>query len=110
RRRILNFGHTFGHALEAETQYSKFLHGEAVAWGMKAAAALGRMQNLCSPADAEQIAECVDAYGPIPELKGIEAPRLAERLLHDKKTVQGKIHFVLPERIGSVTITSDVPD
>jgi 3-dehydroquinate synthase len=108
RRRILNFGHTFGHALEAETGYSQFLHGEAVAWGMKAATLLGAMERLLSDQDKREILRCVNAYGPLPPLKGIDPARLAARLKSDKKTVQGKIHFVLPERIGAVKITSDV--
>ncbi len=108
RRRILNFGHTFGHALEAETDYSRFLHGEAVAWGMKAAALLGEMEELLTPGDREEIVQCVNSYGPFPPLQGIDPARLAARLKSDKKTVQGKIHFVLPERIGAVKITADV--
>src|ERR1700687_4211134 len=73
RRRILNFGHTFGHALEAETGYSKFLHGEAVAWGMKAAALLGEKERMLAAGDRGEIIECVDSYGPFPALAGVEA-------------------------------------
>lgn len=110
RRRILNFGHTFGHALEAETGYSQFLHGEAVAWGMKAAALLGEKQRLLSSGDLREILCCVDSYGPLPSLAGVDPGRIAARLKSDKKTVQGKIHFVLPERIGAVKITADVEE
>jgi 3-dehydroquinate synthase len=108
RRRILNFGHTFGHALEAETDYSRFLHGEAVAWGMKAAASLAELEGMLSSGDREKIVQCVNSYGPFPSLDGIDPARLAARLKNDKKTVRGKIHFVLPERIGAVRITADV--
>jgi len=110
RRRILNFGHTFGHALEAETGYSRFLHGEAVAWGMKAATLLGGMEQMLTPGDKQEIIDCVDSYGPFPALAGIDPGRLVARLKSDKKTVQGKIHFVLPERIGAVKITADVQE
>jgi 3-dehydroquinate synthase len=110
RRRILNFGHTFGHALEAETGYSRFLHGEAVAWGMKAAAFLGEFQKMLPAADKQAILDCVNAYGPFPPLSGIDPARLAGRLKSDKKTVNGRIHFVLPERIGAVRITADVEE
>ena len=110
RRRILNFGHTFGHALEAETDYSRFLHGEAVAWGMKAAALLGEREGMLPSADARRLCECVNSYGPFPSLDGIDPARLAARLKSDKKTVQGKIHFVLPERIGAVRIRADVDE
>ncbi len=110
RRRILNFGHTFGHALEAETGYSQFLHGEAVAWGMKAATLLGEMERLLSSEDKQEILSCVNAYGPLPPLTGVDAARIVARLKSDKKTVQGKIHFVLPERIGAVKVTADVQE
>jgi 3-dehydroquinate synthase len=110
RRRILNFGHTFGHALEAETGYTRFLHGEAVAWGMKAATLLAGMEKMLPHEDAREILACVDAYGPFPSLAGLDPARLAARLKSDKKTVQGKIHFVLPERIGAVKVRSDVPE
>lgn len=109
RRRILNFGHTFGHALEAETAYSRFLHGEAVAWGMKAAALLGEKEGMLSSGDREEIIGCVDSYGPFPTL-GVDPGRIVTRLKSDKKTVKGKVHFVLPERIGAVRITADVDE
>jgi 3-dehydroquinate synthase len=110
RRRILNFGHTFGHALEAETGYSQFLHGEAVAWGMKAATLLSEKERLLSAEDASEILRCVDSYGPLPSVANIDPARIAARLKSDKKTVKGKIHFVLPERIGAVKITADVEE
>ena len=107
-RRILNFGHTFGHALEAETQYSRFLHGEAVAWGMRAAVFLGERTGHLSAEDSVDILDLIDRYGPIPPVTGVAAENLIARLVHDKKTVQGKVHFVLPVRIGEVTVVSDV--
>ena len=109
-RRILNFGHTFGHALEAETGYQRFLHGEAVGWGMKAAAELSRLQGLLGEADAKAIAACIDSYDSIPPLDGIDPARIAARLRSDKKTVRGRVHFVLPERIGATRITADVSE
>ncbi len=110
RRRILNFGHTFGHALEAETDYARFLHGEAVAWGMKAAALLGERERMLAAADCDEIVQCINSYGPFPPLSRIDPARLAARLKSDKKTVKGKIHFVLPERIGSVKIRADIDE
>jgi 3-dehydroquinate synthase len=107
-RRILNFGHTIGHALEAETEYTRLLHGEAVAFGMIAAARLAIDAAGLSASDAERIASATAAYGPIPNLAGIEPERLFARLGSDKKTMQGKVHFVLPTRIGEVTIVSGV--
>ena len=109
-RRILNFGHTFGHALEAETKYERFLHGEAVAWGMHAATHLAEKTGHVSAQDASTIHSAVAKYGPIPSLHGIEAERLAARLKSDKKTVQGKVHFVLPVKIGDVAIVSGIDE
>jgi len=109
-RRILNFGHTFGHALEAETGYTRFLHGEAVAWGMRAAVYLAESTGYLSAEDSVEILETIAAYGPIPPLTGIPAQNLFARLVHDKKTVQGKVHFVLPVRIGEVRVITGVAD
>jgi 3-dehydroquinate synthase len=109
-RRILNFGHTFGHALEAETAYTRFLHGEAVAWGMRAAVHLAEMTGHLSAEDSVEILEMLDFYGPIPPVDGIPVENLFARLVHDKKTVQGKVHFVLPVRIGEVTVVSGVDE
>jgi 3-dehydroquinate synthase len=109
-RRILNFGHTVGHALEAETQYERFLHGEAVAFGMRAATALAEKAVGLPPADRAAIDRVIESYGPIPSTSGIAATRLAARLQSDKKTVQGKVHFVLPVKIGEVQIVSGIDD
>jgi 3-dehydroquinate synthase len=109
-RRILNFGHTFGHALEAETAYARFLHGEAVAWGMRAAVYLAESAGYLSAEDSVEILETIAAYGPIPPLAGIAAQNLFARLVHDKKTLQGNVHFVLPVRIGEVTVVSGVEE
>jgi len=109
-RRILNFGHTFGHALEAETQYTRFLHGEAVAWGMKAAVHLAWLTGHVSAEDGADILDMLRTYGPIPPLDGIPAENLFARLSHDKKTVHGKVHFVLPVRIGEATVVSGIDE
>jgi 3-dehydroquinate synthase len=109
-RRILNFGHTLGHALEAATQYRRFLHGEAVAFGMDAASRLAELTGDLDPAAGGRIRAAIRAFGPIPPLEGVGARQLAARTLHDKKTVQGSVHWVLPERVGSVRIRSGVPE
>jgi 3-dehydroquinate synthase len=109
-RRILNFGHTVGHALEAETKYERFLHGEAVAFGMRAAAAIAERTGHLKPEDRLAIDRVIAKYGPIPPLSGIAATALAARLGADKKTLQGKVHFVLPVRIGEVSIVSGIGD
>jgi 3-dehydroquinate synthase len=109
-RRILNYGHTIGHALEAETSYTQFLHGEAVAFGMIAAAWLAVAGVGLSEREAERIAGVVASYGPIPSVDGVAPERLLARLRSDKKALQGKVHFVLPIRIGSVEVVSGIPD
>jgi 3-dehydroquinate synthase len=109
-RKILNFGHTVGHALEAETAYSKFLHGEAVAFGMQAAVRLAEATRHLTPGDGETIRRTIERYGPIPSLDGIPAENLLRRLTADKKTIQGKVHFVLPSKIGEVTVVSGLEE
>lgn len=109
-RRILNFGHTVGHALEAETHYERFLHGEAVAFGMRVATALAEAVAGLPAADSAQIHTVVRKYGPIPALDGITPSSLFARLAADKKTVQGKVHFVLPTKIGAVKVVTGVDD
>jgi len=107
-RRILNFGHTLGHALEAETRYAHLLHGEAVAFGMRAATHLGWSLGTCPEPDARAILESIGAYGKIPPLTHIRAENLVARLGSDKKTIQGKVHFVLPKHIGETEIRSGI--
>lgn len=107
-RRILNFGHTIGHALEAETSYTRLLHGEAVGFGMIAAAFLAERIGLLPLEDCRRIVETTRAYGPIPDLQDVHADALLARLSSDKKTIQGNVHFVLPQRIGEVVVRSGV--
>lgn len=109
-RRILNFGHTIGHALEAETAYARFLHGEAVAFGMNAATHLAHMCGRLPAPARDEILQIIESYGPIPSLAGIAAENLAARLVSDKKTVRGKVHFVLPRAIGEVEIVSGLDE
>jgi 3-dehydroquinate synthase len=107
-RRILNFGHTFGHALEAETGFVRFLHGEAVGFGMQAAAELACRAGYLDRAACDLIRAVVDEYGPIPSLAGIDPDRLIALMASDKKTLQGRVHFVLPEAIGRVRVVTGI--
>jgi 3-dehydroquinate synthase len=107
-RRILNFGHTIGHAIEAETEYVKFLHGEAIAWGMLVATRLAELESMLPETDAKRIARVVCAFGPLPAARDLDPDRLVARLGSDKKTMQGKVHFVLPTRIGEVKVISGI--
>lgn len=106
-RRILNFGHTIGHALESATAYTQLLHGEAVGWGMVAATRIARDIGLCAEKVAQEIEAAIQAHGPLPPVKA-NAGEIMSRLFADKKTVAGRIHFVLPVKIGKVKIVSGV--
>src|ERR1700688_3951967 len=108
-RRVLNLGHTIGHALEAETGYRSLLHGEAVAWGLIAATNIGRTVGRTDSVSAGRIADAVLSLGRLPELK-VSARKILSRLQSDKKTQNGAVHFVLPREIGKVEIAADVPD
>lgn len=108
-RRILNFGHTVGHAIEAATDYKRFLHGEAVAWGMLAATRLAVEQKLLSEAEAARISQLVIDYGPVPSLGRISMEAIERSLGVDKKVRDGKIHFILPKRIGDVVVFGGIP-
>jgi 3-dehydroquinate synthase len=107
-RRILNFGHTIGHALEAETNYRHFLHGEAVAWGMVAAAMIGVGLQVADSTTAQRIISLVFAYAPLPKVE-VNSKKIVRRLISDKKTVGGVPHFILPRGIGSVEVVNTVP-
>ncbi len=104
----MNFGHTIGHAIEAETNYTQFLHGEAVAWGMLAVIRLAELTGDLAPHDAETMRQVIHSYGPLPPGGRLDPDHLIARLVSDKKTVQGKVHFVLPTGIGSVRIASGI--
>ena len=108
-RRILNFGHTIGHALEAETGYRRFRHGEAVAWGMVAASRMAAALGKLDSATAQRITSAVLAYGPLPPV-GVRSRAVVHRLAADKKTVDGVAHFVLPRAIGRAEIAANVPE
>jgi len=108
-RRVLNLGHTFGHALEEATRYRRFLHGEAVAWGLLAATRLAELLGVLAPEEGSRIARLARSVGPLPPVYGVSAQRILPLLPRDKKAVAGQIHWILPERIGKVRITKDVP-
>ncbi|MGA2390446.1 MAG: 3-dehydroquinate synthase [Candidatus Sulfotelmatobacter sp.] len=108
-RRVLNLGHTIGHALEVETGYKTLLHGEAVAWGLIAATNISLSVGRTDSITAGRIADAVLSLGPLPELK-VNPRKILARLQADKKTQSGAVHFVLPREIGKVEIAADVPD
>jgi 3-dehydroquinate synthase len=108
-RRILNFGHTVGHALESATRYKHFLHGEAVAWGMVAVAIIGRGMGITDQALAARIISLVQSYGEIPVVT-VSGKRVLKLLQSDKKTMGGVPHFILAtSKLGTVQVIDTVP-
>ncbi len=108
-RQILNFGHTFGHALEAATGYRRFLHGEAVGWGMHAATLLAVAMDRLDAFDAARILRVVASVGPLPALPEIDFARLRVIFAGDKKTRGGRVLWVLPRRIGKTEWGIEIP-
>ena len=108
-RMTLNFGHTIGHAIEAATNYSKLLHGEAVAWGSIAALHLSLARGTIDEEQFARMANLILAYGPLPRFKA-SAEQLVKLTASDKKTRSGKRAFVLATGIGSTEIAFDVTD
>jgi 3-dehydroquinate synthase len=108
-RRVLNLGHTFGHALEEATGYRRFLHGEAVGWGILIVSRLAELLGVLEPEEGARIARLLRQLGPLPTLQGLRVRRVLELLPQDKKAVRGRIHWVIPERIGKVRISDQVP-
>jgi 3-dehydroquinate synthase len=112
-RALLNLGHTFGHALEAETGFSdRLLHGEGVALGMVLAARFSARRGLMPGADAERIARHIAAMGLPSEVRdlglNVSGAQLAAHMLHDKKVDAGRLAFLLMRGIGQAFLTKDV--
>jgi 3-dehydroquinate synthase len=107
-RRILNFGHTAGHALEAITKYRRFRHGEAVAYGMLVAAQLSAARGVLAEQERQALATLISNLGPLPPIADLPITQILQAMLHDKKVVAGRLHFVLPTAIGATAIVDDV--
>ena len=99
-RRILNFGHTTAHALEAVTNYRHFRHGEAVGYGMLVAGELSRNLGLLDPGELELLREAVHLCGSLPRADNLDVNQIISALKHDKKSVDGQINWVLLEGVG----------
>src|SRR5208282_770165 len=109
-REALNFGHTFGHALEALTRYRRFLHGEAVGWGMIAATRLAVAIDWLPREEADRIEALVRSVGPLPSLPRIHPARWMAAMRGDKKARGGRLRFILPRQIGEVRAAENVPE
>jgi 3-dehydroquinate synthase len=110
RRRILNFGHTAGHAIEAVTKYRRFRHGEAIGYGMLVAAAVATNRGALAAHDSKALSDLIANLGPLPPIVDIPPGRILEAIHRDKKVVAGRLHFVLPTGVGATTIAEDVTE
>ena len=109
-RRILNFGHTIAHAIEKETGYSRYNHGEAVAIGMAGAADISCQLGLISEAEAGRLESLIAAYKLPLKAEAVTVDAMYGDIFHDKKTVGGKVNWVLMASIGKVLCRNDVPE
>ena len=110
-RRILNFGHTAGHAIEAVTHYRRFRHGEAVGHGMLVAAEIAVARGLLADDARHALASTIAGLGPLPPIADLGIDSMLAAIQHDKKMVAGTLHYVLPTAIGATAIVDNVtPD
>lgn len=109
-RRVLNFGHTAGHALEAITRYRRFRHGEAIAYGMMVAAEVAVARGALSEAGRQALMRVLVELGPLPPIADLSTKQMLDVMRLDKKIVNGTLHYVLATDIGSWTIVNDVSE
>lgn len=109
-RANLNYGHTFGHGIEAATDYARFLHGEAVALGMVAAGELALALGMVDRAFRERQSACLRAYGLPTAWDGLPVEETLMHMRKDKKVRAGTMKFVLPERMGAVVHRTDITE
>ena len=109
-RRLLNFGHTAGHALEAVTKYRRFRHGEAIAWGMLVAADVSVARGALHEDGLHALAGLIGALGPLPRLSDLRSSDVIEAMRRDKKVVDGRLHFVIATDVGCGQIVDDVSE
>jgi len=109
RRSLLNLGHTFGHALETLTGYTRYRHGEAVGWGIARAARLARAMGLLGEPDAARQEALLRRAGLPVDDPSPDADAMVAAMAHDKKSAGGKVRFVLTEKIGSANLYDDIP-
>jgi 3-dehydroquinate synthase len=107
-RRVLNFGHTIGHALEAITNYRRFRHGEAIGYGMLAAAHLSVLRGTMTSQDYDRLAGLLADMGARPAVNDLRASDALDVIARDKKVIAGRLHFVLAAGIGRTKIVADV--
>ena len=110
-RKILNFGHTFAHALEKATEYRYFKHGEAVGWGILFASELSKKLELISPDEVKSLNDVLRRAGDLPPITDIDPSEILEAFKHDKKNIGDSLQWVLLRGIGKPVIVSggDIP-
>jgi 3-dehydroquinate synthase len=106
-RRILNFGHTTAHALEAITDFRRFRHGEAVGYGMLVAGEISKKLGLLASSELELLGDAVRLCGRLPRADDLSEEDILSRLGHDKKMVGGQLKWVLLERVGRARIVDE---
>jgi 3-dehydroquinate synthase len=109
-RALLNLGHTFGHAIESATNYSTWLHGEAVGAGMLLAADMSARIGWMSAGDVERVEHVLQLFGLPVDVRALSAETLAEKMKIDKKVAAGRIRLVLLKAIGKSVVTGDYAD
>jgi 3-dehydroquinate synthase len=108
QRAVLNYGHTFCHALETLTGYEQLLHGEAVAIGMLCASRLAERLDRIEPDITRRQQELLTALGLPVELPEVDGDEMLQVMARDKKTEHGRLRFVLPSRLGHVELVGGV--
>lgn len=108
-RALLNYGHTTAHAIEAATGYDRYLHGEAVGIGMTAAAHIANWMGMLTSEELRRQCSVLEAYGAPLAYDGVDPASIRDAMSMDKKTVGGKIRWVLLDGIGNAVTRSDVP-
>jgi 3-dehydroquinate synthase len=106
-RRVLNFGHTVGHALEAVTRYRRFRHGEAVGYGCLAAGEISRRLGLLGPSELESLREAVRLAGRQPRAEDHHAETDRPATRKDKQAVGGSVRWVLLEDLGRARVVEE---
>ena len=110
-RALLNLGHTFGHAIEAEQGYGNWLHGEAVAAGMVLAAKTSLILGLLDRTQVEQIMQLIKLFDlPLIAPKEMYYAHFAQHMQLDKKVLNGQLRLILPTSVGTSEIYSDVSE
>ena len=108
-RRLLNYGHTIGHAFETIGGYKGLYHGEAVLYGMLCANYISNKKGLLSDAEYERAQKVLRQF-PLPELNDLDAEQILSIVSHDKKNINGKLNFILIDKIGNGLVNTEVDE